>query len=650
MSLRFGRAAAIALAGFGILASAACGRDGEPVRERRTAAAAPPPEPSFAPVSAEQLVAATQAGRNWLVHGGAYSNQRYSALDRITRENVGRLTPAWIYETGIAESFDTTPIVANGVMYLTTAESRVVALDAATGEELWTFVPRIEPVPLCCGPVNRGVAILGNLVFVGTLDAHLIALDNRTGQPVWDTPLADPEEGYSITMAPLAFDSTVVVGVSGGEYGIRGFVAALDARTGKERWRWHTIPAPGEAPNGWWGEWRDSDPFGMPLPRDIAAEKEDVPRYPQTWRVGGGGVEMTPAYDPATATLFLSVGSPAPVLDGSVRPGDNLYTGSVVALDARSGKLRWYFQEVPHDLWDLSPTSPPFLFDAGGRTLLAQAGNTGWLYVVDAANGNPVLRSDNFLPQENLFVPPTEQGTRMAPGADGGAGTSAAAFSPRTGYAYVLGIHDPMVFTVRPGTDRTEGNLWLAGSFRRLPGQDRWATLAAIDLASGDIAWQLRFSRPTFGAPLATAGDLVFVGQADGRFEAFDAVDGRRLWSYRTGSGVHGGPVTYLIGETQYVAVASGGNYHLNTRRGDNVIAFTLHDNAPAQTPARYEAPGFPRAGPLRPGAARQLPAQPRARPDAGGAGDTAGGGGATRDTAGAGGGQGRANVDPGVP
>jgi alcohol dehydrogenase (cytochrome c) len=605
------RVAPLLLAASVILLGSACGRsdDRQAGTERRAAPAAPAAQ--FPAVSREHLIA-DAAGDNWLVYGGSYNNQRFSTLGQIDRGNVHELVPVWIYQAGV-EAFATTPIVAGNTMYITTPESHVVALNAATGERLWEYRPQLRPVPLCCGPNNRGAAIWGDKVYVGTLDARLVALHNRTGQVVWERPLVDSaavSQGYSVTMAPLAYDGKVFIGVSGGKFGIRGFAAAYDAQTGDEVWRWHTIPAPDERGRGWWGEFRDIDPFGTPLNRDIAQERDDVPGYPNAWQLGGGAVWMTPAYDPASGLLYFGVGNPAPGLTGAVRPGDNLYTGSIVALDGAEGTLRWYFQYVPHDVWDLSPGSPPFLFEDGGRLRVGHAGKTGWMYVVDAGTGEPLLRSDNFVPQENLFAQPTAEGIRMAPGSNGGAGWSPVAFSPRTGLAYVLGVHQPMVLQTdyRP---LSRGEMWLGGTFRFVPGEEHWGTFTALDVGTGEIRWQHRVPRPMLGAALATAGDVVFVGQGDGTFDAFDARNGELLWQFNTTAGVHGGPVTYMVDGVQYVAVAAGGNRLLDTPRGDDLYVFALADRRPGHRQRAYDQPQYARSGPLRPGAVRQLSREP---------------------------------------
>jgi PQQ-dependent dehydrogenase (methanol/ethanol family) len=590
---------------------AACHRDGQ--RSEETAGTRVTPaevmQPAFVNVADEQLGAA--AGENWLSYGGGFANQRYSTLDQVTRSNIGDLGLAWIYQTGITESFETTPLVAGTVMFLTTPESHVVALNAASGDKLWEFVPHLHRTALCCGPNNRGVAAYGDKLFVGTIDAHLIALDQRTGRVLWDSVVADTAEPSSITMAPLAFDGRVFVGVAGGEFGIRGRVLAFDTETGREVWRFNTVPAPGEAgqPNGWFGRWKETDPFGTPLNRDIPYERRVLAEATgESWKHGGGGVYTTPAYDPATATLFFCVGNPSPDLNGLDRPGDNLFTGSIVALDGRTGQLRWYFQEVPHDVWDLSPASPPILYEARGHRYLAQAGKTGWLYVLDAASGKPVLRSDNFVPQENLFAQPTEAGVRMLPGANGGAGPAPGAYSPRTSLAYVQAVHQPMAYQRAPAPFEP-GSLWLGGSFRYLPNEPQWGVVSAIDPASGTIRWQRQTPLPNLNGLLATAGDLLFAGEADGTFDAFDARTGDVVWQYPTGAGVSGGPMTYSIGGVQYIAVASGGNTQLDTRRGDNLYVFALRSKIPARGVGSYPQPRYARGGAV--GAPRPAPAAP---------------------------------------
>ncbi len=583
----------------------------EPAQSEQSAVAVAPPA-AYTNVSDQTLAASTSAGQDWLVYGGAYNNQRYSSLDQITKANAKDLTLAWIYQTGIAESFETTPVVAGNTMYLTTPESHVVALNAASGQKLWEFIPHIGQTSLCCGPNNRGVAVWGDKVYVGTLDSRLIALNNQTGKLVWQTAVADSgNSSYSLTMAPLAFEGKIFVGTSGGEFGIRGFVAAYDAQTGRLVWKWHTVPGPTEAPHGWFGDYKTTEPFGASLHRDIAQEKADQDNYPSAWMHGGGGVSMTPAFDPVTHTLFFSVGNPAPDINGDQRPGDNLYTGSLVALDATNGQLRWFFQTLPHDVWNLSPISPPVLYSLEKQNYVAQAGKAGWLYVVDPANGHPVLRSDNFTPQDNLFVHPTGEGIRMAPGSNGGNGWSPLSFSPRTGLIYSLASHQPMAFFKGEQQGREEGKLWLNGTMRILPTEESYGIISAIDVRTGAIKWQRRVPKPLLGGSVVNAGDVLFVGESNGMVDAFDATNGSLLWQFPAGAGVHGAPMTYAVNGIQYVAIAAGGSFQLDTPRGDDVLVFALREKLGARTMPGYGVPRYKRVGPAVPSATRQAPAAP---------------------------------------
>lgn len=591
-----------------LVLTAGCGEEREETApERPPVARAQVPTPTFSVIN-DAMLGVPAAESNWLVHGGDYGNRRYSALGQVTTENVANLVPVWIYQTGIAESFVTTPIVVDGAMYLTTPESHVVALNAATGARLWEYVPELAETHLCCGPDNQGVAVYQDKVIVATLDGRVVALNHRTGEPVWETALADPREGYSQTIAPLAAGGKVFVGVGGAEYGVRGFVSALDAATGKELWRWYTIAQSGSGPETWQGEWKETDPFGTPLGRNIADEQKMLERYDEGWKRGGGSVRTTPAYDPTTGLLYVSVGGPAPSLDGVIRPGDNRNTGSLVALEAEGGKPRWIFQYIPHDIWDLSGGSPPFLFEAGGRKLVGMAGKTGWVYVVDANTGEPVIRSDNFVPQENLFTSPGEKGVRMLPGANGGNPGAPSAYSPQTGLLYVPALHQPMVYA-RSFQPWEKGRLWLGGSFRLIPGEEQWGIISAINPVTGQIQWQRQVPMPMSGGALATAGGLLFVGQSTGTLDAFDARTGELLWQFETGAGVSGSPVTYQIDGVQYIAVASGGHYQLDTPRGDAIVVFTLFENRPQRALSNYPVPSYPRGGPAVYGAARQVPA-----------------------------------------
>jgi PQQ-dependent dehydrogenase (methanol/ethanol family) len=484
-------------------------------------------------------------GSSWPSYGRDYSNQRYSPLSQITPVNIKDLKPAWHYATGIRQPFEASPVVVNDIMYVSTPLNHVIALDAKSGRKLWEHAESLGTTIHCCGPVNRGVAVYAGRVYTGTLDGRLVALDARTGAKVWDVRIADNERGYAVDAAPVAADGKVIVGLSGAEYGIRGRVSAYDAATGAEVWQFFTIPSPEEG--GWWGKWSATDPFGVPLHRDLARERADSARYAETWRVGGGSVWRAPAIDAALGLVIFAVGNPSPDLDGSVRPGDNLYTNSIVALDLASGRLKWSFQELPHDVWDLDAASPVVLVDLpgpGGKPVaaVAQAGKTGWVYVLERATGRPIRRSEAFVPQENIFAQPTASGVRMLPGANGGSEWSAPAYSRETGYLYVLGLHQPMYYKTKYQRLQPPA-LWLGGIFVAT-GEAQYGLFSAVDLSTGKIAWQSRMTDPMIGGALATAGGVVFTGTKDQRFVAFDAKSGRERWREHAPAGVIAPPIT----------------------------------------------------------------------------------------------------------
>lgn len=523
------------------------------------AEAAAPLRAPAANVTDAMLLAADTATRDWLTNGHDYGNRRYSPLDQINAGNVQHLTLAWAAQVREPPgSQETTPIVANGVLYYTSPFGEVVAVDARTGVELWRYQHKLGAVATCCGAVNRGAALYHDRVYVSTLDAHILALDSRNGRLLWDASVADPDSAYSMTSAPLAVDGKIIVGVAGSEFGIRGHVDAYDAETGRLVWRFYTVPSPEQG--GWWGRWTDTTPDGDHLPRDIAQEHRDSARYADAWKVGGGGVWNTPSYDPTLQTIYFGVGNPAPNMDGSVRPGDNLYTVSIVALDVKTGRLRWYYQEVPHDEWDYDATSPTVLFDVdenGTRVpAVAEAGKVGWLYILDRRTGARVRRSAEFVPHQNTFAAPTPAGTPIMPGMGGGANWTPPSYSPRTKLMYVGASVEPIRFVLSP--ERFEvGIKWQGG--RHMPTAPPQGTLTAIDVATGKVRWQTWTRAPIVGtASLVTASDLLFYGERDGLLHAADARTGRVLWSIRVGGEMRAPPITYLVDGRQYIAVASG--------------------------------------------------------------------------------------------
>jgi alcohol dehydrogenase (cytochrome c) len=536
-------------------------------------------EPTFTDVTDAMLKNARTNGSNWAIYGRDYTNQRYSPLAQITTANVGSLKMSWMYQTGISRlgSFETSPTVVDGVMYVTTPYNTAMAVDARTGQQIWRYEhkPSITAPIYCCGPNNRGVAISGNSVFMGTLDARLVALDSKTGAVKWDVEVADPEAGYSLTLAPLIVDNFVIVGSSGAEYGIRGFVKAYNKDDGKLAWTFYTLPD-----KGWEGNFSEKTGEGEDLKRDIAAEKAAMAQYGDAWKRGGGSVWMTPAYDPESHNIFFAVGNPSPDLDGTVRPGDNLYTESIVAVDARTGEYKWHYQQVPHDVWDFDATSPPVIVKLkNGKTAVAEAGKTAFVYVLDAETGKLIRKSDEFNRHENYFVQPTPEGVRMLPGANGGSEWSPPAVNPNLGYMYVLGLEQPMNY-ITHSAPYEKGKLWLGSAFKAVPGERQWGTFTAINLNTGKRAWQVKTDQPMIGGALATAGNLVFTGEGNGHFNAYDARTGKTLWTFSAGAGCNAPPVTYSLDGKQYIAVACGGNYQLGYPLGAAVMVFALPGHA----------------------------------------------------------------------
>ena len=328
--------------------------------------------------------------------------------------------------------------------------------------------------------------------------------------------------GYSLTITPLIVDNFVIVGSSGAEYGIRGFVKAYNKDDGKPAWTFYTLPD-----KGWEGNFAEKTGEGEDLKRDIAAEKAAMAQYGDAWKRGGGSVWMTPAYDPISHNIFFSVGNPSPDLDGTVRPGDNLYTESIVAIDARTGEYKWHYQQVPHDVWDFDATSPPVIIKLkNGKTAVAEAAKTAFVYVLDAETGKLIRKSEEFNRHENYFVQPTADGVRMLPGANGGSEWSPPAVNPTLGYMYVLGLEQPMNY-ITHSAGYEKGKLWLGSAFKAVPGEKQYGTFTAIDLNTGKRAWQVKTDQPMIGGALATAGNLVFTGEGNGHFNAYDARSGK---------------------------------------------------------------------------------------------------------------------------
>lgn len=515
--------------------------------------------------------------KNNLHVNGNYANTRYSQARQINAGNVSRLKPAFVFQTAVVESMETAPVVVNGVMYITTSFDHVYALDATTGKELWHYKQKLGPVATyCCGPNNRGVAVSGDRVFIGTLDAKLVALDAKTGKPLWETEIADPDKGYSETMAPVVADGKVLIGTNGGEYGIRGFVKAFDASSGKLVWTFYTIPEKGHE-----GVWATKDAVGRDMHRDIAAEKAELGRDASFYQTLGGGVWMTPAIDRKAGLVFFTVGNPSPDLYGAKRPGDNLYTDSLVAIDLNTGEYRWHYQYVAHDVWDLDAVSPPVLVDVKdehGKTVpgVIHGGKTGFVYVHDRRDGHLIRHSAPMVPQDGVWSLPSPTGERMELGANGGVEWSPMAVHPGHSAAYAVNLLQPMTYHVE-AADYPGGKLWLGGAFKTIPGGKQTGNVTAVDYNTGKILWQQPTDEPMMGGALATAGDLVFAGEGNGSFKAYHAKTGKVLWNFQCGAGVNAPAVTYTVKGKQYIAVAAGGNTQLDFKRGNSVFVFALN-------------------------------------------------------------------------
>jgi alcohol dehydrogenase (cytochrome c) len=527
-------------------------------------------------VTQAQLNNAGKQTTDWLHTNGDYAQTRFYGGKQINAGNVKKLRPEFLFQTEVRESMETAPIVVDGVMYMTTSYNHVYALDAVTGKEFWHYKHKMGAITtFCCGPNNRGVAIEGGKLFMGTLDAKLVSLDAKTGKILWETEIADPEKGYSETMAPTVVDGKVLIGTNGGEYGVRGFVKAFDSASGKLLWTFYTIPEKGHE-----GVWAVNDATGRNMHRDIAAEKAQLARDSSFYQTLGGGVWMNPAVDLKTRTIFFVAGNPSPDLFGAERPGDNLYTNSMIAVNLDTGAYKWHSQYIAHDVWDLDAVSPPILMDVkdkSGKMIPAvmHGGKTGHIYIHDRADGKLIRFSEAMIPQENMWVLPTAGGARMLPGANGGVEWSPMAINPNLRMAYAMNLHQPMTYHVEaakyPG-----GKLWLGGAFKVIEGEKQWGRLAAVNVDTGKMAWKFDTEQPLIGGAIATAGDLVFYGEGNGLFRALHAKTGKLLWEYNCGAGANAMPVSYTVKQRQYIAMGCGGNTQLDFKRGNTMVVFAL--------------------------------------------------------------------------
>ena len=529
-------------------------------------------EDALPPVTHERLLQGTQQAADWLMFGGNYEGWRFSPLDDIDRDTVKNLQAAWIFQTGVPAQMQASPLVADGVMYLTAAYNKVFALDAATGDPIWKYDhPLPDDLRTCCGPGNRGVALAGDKVVMATLDARVVALDRKTGEVVWNTEADDYAGGFSFTLAPLIVRDNVIVGIAGGEYGIRGYIDAYDLVTGQRKWRRYTVPDEGEpGVETWAGD---------------------------SYKTGGGPAWVTGSYDADLDLVYWATGNPAPGWNGDGRAGDNLYTNSVLALDPDTGDVRWYFQFTPHDIWDYDGNTGIFLLDVmrSGEPVkaIAQPNRNGYLYVLDRQNGTFLHGAqyveqlnwatgldENGRPQVDPRYVPMEDGNPelICPGNVGGQnGSYAAAYSPLSKLIFVPTIEScgkmekARSIFIRGipfwggGPGQTQGDLGTA-----------YGHVSAIDPTSGEVKWRYKDDWPMVGGALATAGGLVFTGNQQGYALGLDDQTGEVLWKFQTGSAVRGQPISYQAGGKQYVAVPSGAGKYPKTTSGSSVAVFAL--------------------------------------------------------------------------
>ena len=527
------------------------------------------------PVTSARIQASAKEPQNWLTYSGSYNGQRFTTLEQITPANVKNLNLEWVFQVrslGAADKFEATPIVVDGIMYTVSPPNDVVALDAITGRQFWRYNHTVaQEARPCCGRVNRGVAILGNSLFMGTLDGRVVALNAKTGEVQWNVAIDRPEAGYALTVAPLVVKDKVIVGPAGGEFGIRGYIVALDPKTGKELWRFYTVPAPGEPGSETWSG--------------------------DAWKRGGGPIWTTGSYDPELNLMYWGVGNPGPDWNGDGRPGDNLYTDSVIALDPDTGKLKWHYQYTPHDEFDYDATQIPVLadiqFNGQPRKVLMQANRNGVFYVLDRTNGQflkaaPFTRVNwvngwDAKGRPNRVLSPTPEGTLVYPNNQGATNWYSPSFSPRTGLFYIPTWADTYsVYRKTPGKDAVsfaEGQFF-AGTFptmtlppmvgaatnTRLP-QEGYGTIQAVDPKTGERKWEFRMLDVTDSGILSTATDLVFAGGREGYFFALDARTGTLLWKSMVGGQVASGPMSYAVNGKQYVAVSAGNNLFVYTLR-----------------------------------------------------------------------------------
>ena len=501
----------------------------------------------LAQVPYERIARASSEPQSWLTYSGDYQSRRYSSLKQIDRSNVNRLKVIWMYQVKAHDKFETSPLVFDGIMYITEPPSDVTALDLRTGRPVWSFRRSVPLVPVCCGQVNRGVAALDDQLFLGTLDSHLIALDMKTGRARWDVAVADYKTAHSITLAPLAVKDKIIIGIAGAEYGIRGFLDAYDAKTGKRDWRFWTVPGPGEPGSETWSG--------------------------DSWQHGGAPTWITGSYDPEANLIYWGTGNPGPDYRGDARKGDNLYSNCLIALDASTGKLKWHFQFTPHDVNDIDSNEIPVLIDGEfhgkPRKLLLFGNRNGFYYILDRLTGEFLLAKqfarqtwakgidERGRPIPNPATFPSLEGATVYPDDDGAANWYSPSYSPQTGLFY-QNVREKGATYYLTDAPYIPGRPFLGASRRSLSGIEPWGALRALDALTGEMKWEFRFPTPPWSGILSTGGGLVFSGDMEGNFFALDSGNGKLLWRLQTGGAIWAAPISYTSEGRQYVAVAAG--------------------------------------------------------------------------------------------
>jgi len=515
-------------------------------------------------VTYEDILHSTSHPENWVTYGGNYASQRFSELKQVNTETVKDLKMQWVYQSRQQGIFESSPIVVNGMMYVTEPPTTVTALDVRTGRPIWRWTAKLPKNLLTIGlfPTNRGVAILGDTVYVATIDAHLVALDAKTGDERWTVEIGKNEEAVAVTQAPLAINGKIIVGMGGGEAGLRGYIDAYDAKDGHRLWRLYTIPQAGEpGVETWEGD---------------------------SWKYGGATTWNTGAYDPELNTIYWGTGNPAPDWNGDMRKGDNLYSCSLLAIDADTGKMKWYFQFSPHETHDWDASEPPILFDATingkKRKIVAQANRNAFYYVLDRETGEflagKAYAKETWAkgldakgrPIELANIDPTPQGNLIYPSITGSVNWTSSSYSPLTGLFYVDTREQGAYYykghpTISPHNPLDIGG---GGGQKVVGGDDAYSAIRALEATTGDLKWQFKMVGDSWTGTLATAGNLVFCADAEGNFFALDATTGKPLWHVQLGNSLRANPITYSVDGKQYVEAAAGNSVFVFSLPSDN--------------------------------------------------------------------------------